>query len=435
MSAPPEVPTRAERQSGDRTALNIGVYGLAQASNAALALILIGLLTRTLGRAGFGEFSFAFVVASLGAMFADFGLGPWLTRAVGRNTSQAGPLLGRVLSIRFPLLIASAAMLLAIMSIYLHSAERLWTLALMIAYVSGLGYSMIYESALMGRQDVRGVSAALLAGKVLEIIMVVLAILLAPTWGPTAAATAMAIAAGLRVVVVRSLVSRAILADVATPLPPESSSMRQVLGGTFPFAAGLILWMIYSKVDVLLLERLVPTEQLGVYTAAYRVVEALFLIPRSVVGVNFPIFADAWTRHRLDSRLEAAPLRLLLAGALTATTILVILPGDSLRLLFGSTFSIGAGVLRILGLALLPLFLNHYQAMYLGATNRQQVWIKRMAVALIGNLLLNLFLIPRLGIEGAAIATLVSESALLASFVASDRARFARILSISWISV
>ncbi|MDZ4804257.1 MAG: oligosaccharide flippase family protein [Candidatus Eisenbacteria bacterium] len=413
--------------------MNIGLYGMAQVANAALALILIGLLTRTLGRAGFGEFSFAFVVASLGAMFADFGLGPWLTRAVSRNASQAGPLLDRVLSIRFPLLIASAALLLAVMSIYLDSVDRLWTLALMIGYVSGLGYSMIYESALMGRQDVRGVSTALLAGKVLEITMVLLVMLLAPAWGPTAAAAAMATAAGFRVVVVRMLVSRAIRGDAPTPLPPESSGMWQVLGGTFPFAAGLILWMIYSKIDVLLLERMVPTDQLGVYTAAYRVVEALFLIPRSVVGVNFPIFADAWTRDKLDSRLEAAPLRLLLAGALTATTTLVILPEDSLRLLFGNTFSIGAGALRILGLALLPLFLNQYQAMYLGATDRQVVWIRRLAIALVGNLLLNLILIPRFGIEGAAVATLISETALLASFVASDHARLARILSISWI--
>ncbi|HEX7880435.1 MAG TPA: hypothetical protein VF720_13550, partial [Candidatus Eisenbacteria bacterium] len=60
--------TNAGRLSGGSSAgVRVGWYGLAQVANAGLAMLLLGILARSLGRAGFGEFSFAFVVASLGA--------------------------------------------------------------------------------------------------------------------------------------------------------------------------------------------------------------------------------------------------------------------------------------------------------------------------------------------------------------------------------
>jgi len=59
--------------TSSQASFNVGYYGLAQILNATLAMLLIGFLTRTLGRTGFGEFSFAFVVASIGVLSVDPG--------------------------------------------------------------------------------------------------------------------------------------------------------------------------------------------------------------------------------------------------------------------------------------------------------------------------------------------------------------------------
>jgi len=400
-----------------QASFNVGYYGLAQVFNATLAMVLIGFLTRTLGRTGFGEFSFAFVVASIGALVADFGLGPWLTRAAAREPAASGLLLSRVLRLRLPLLVVSSALLLGVMALYLHSTERLLVLSLMMVYVAGLGYAMIYESLLMGRGEVRAVSSSLLVGKALELLLVGSILLARPDTGATGASLAMALACMVRVLYVRSM-ARRIVGPGDHPLPHGTAfPISGVMAGAFPFAAGLILWTVYSKVDVLLLERLVAPDQLGIYTAAYRVLEALFLIPRSVVGVHFPIYAEAWANRRLDMTHLAAPMRLLLVGSGAASVVLVAAPGDVLRFLFGPEFRIGVDTMRILGLALVPLFLNQFHAMYLGATDRQPEWLRNLGVVLIVNVLLNLALIPRLGIQGAALATLGSEIVLLTMFL------------------
>lgn len=403
--------------TSSQASFNVGYYGLAQIFNATLAMILIGFLARTLGRTGFGEFSFAFVVASIGAIIADFGLGPWLTRASAREPAASGLLLSRVLRIRLPLLILSSILLLGVMALYLHSAERLLVLSLMMVYVAGLGYAMIYESLLMGRGEVRAVSSSLLAGKFLELLLVGTVLLTRPDTGAAGASLAMAVACVARVLYVRSLARRSVGQGDHSPLQGTAFPIAGVMAGAFPFAAGLILWTVYSKVDVLLLERLVAPDQLGIYTAAYRVLEALFLIPRSIVGVHFPIYAEAWTHRRLDMTHLAAPMRLLLVGSGAAAVVLIAAPGDVLRFLFGPDFSIGMDTMRILGLALVPLFLNQFQAMYLGATDRQSDWLRNLGVVLVVNVLLNLTLIPRLGIQGAAIATLSSEMLLLTMFL------------------
>jgi O-antigen/teichoic acid export membrane protein len=427
--------TNAGRMSpGSSAGMRVGWYGLAQVANAALAMVLLGILARSLGSAGFGEFSFAFVVASLGALLADFGLGPWLTRSAAREPGAAGVLLSRVLRVRLPLVAATWVVVLGAMSLYPGGADRLPVIAAMLAYVTGLGYAMMYESLLMSRGDVRGVGASLLLGKVLELALVAVLVTVRPGAGAAAAAGAMALACALRVAFVRGLARAAIAGDASPAGPSGGQPWRAIVSGATPFAVGLVLWTVYSKVDVMMLERFVPADQLGLYTAAYRVLEALFLIPRSVVGVHFPIYAEAWARRDLDRAAASAPLKLLLLGAMAAATLVITAPADILLMLFGPAFTGAAPAMRILGLALVALFVNQFQSMYLGATDRQHVWLRRLAVAILVNVTANLVLIPTIGIRGAATATLLSESFLLVIFVVAARRELFQGIDAGWLA-
>jgi O-antigen/teichoic acid export membrane protein len=421
-------PPRSARAA--RTARHLGIYGAGQLAQAALAFFLVAVLARALGREGFGQYSLTFVIASLGALVADFGLGPWLTRAAAQEPEHARRRLGDVLKLRTLLTTLSWALTLAGAALYLRGTTLLGAVAAMLAYLTLSGYVVVFESLLIGRGFVGRVTLSIVGGKALELLAVLAWLAGGRPARLTEVIAVLTLAGVLRLVLVWRLSAVALApyrapgtgsgpiasepaaADTGAPVPapalplPVAGSM---LAQVFPFALGAWMWMAYFRVDVLLLQRLATPVALGLYAAAYRVIEALLLVPRSVVGVTYPAASAAWREGTLTRGLLSRPGRMLALVSLAAAGGLWALAPETMTFLFGRPFVDGAAALRVLALALPVLFLNQYLGMLLPATHRQNAWVSLLGAALIVNVIANLVLIPRFGIAGAAGATLASE--------------------------
>ncbi|GAG14193.1 unnamed protein product, partial [marine sediment metagenome] len=84
------------------------------------------------------------------------------------------------------------------------------------------------------------------------------------------------------------------------------------------------------------------------------------------------------------------------------------LADDIIRLLFGVQYGNAAGALRIYIWAGVFVFLGVASGQYLVAENYTRISFFRTFIGCIVNVILNIILIPRYGINGAAIATVVS---------------------------
>ncbi len=437
MADPPALSER-----GSRTAVNLAYYGLAQVANAMLALVLVGLLSRALGTEGFGAFSFSFVVASFGVLLADFGVGPWLTRAAAQYAGEAALLLSEAFRLRALTSVAAGALTLLLAGLYLHDAARFTNVACMLAYVFLLGYVGVYEAMLMGKERADRVAISMGAGKGLELTAVLAWVATGAAGNVAGAAVALATATAARLLLVRAMTRGALRATGELPAgrPPARDpevvrqARRRMLREALPFAAGSVVWTTYFKVDVLLLERLGTPAGLGLYTAAYRVLEALVLFPRSVVGVVYPVVSAAWAEKTLTRSLLSRPARALAALALACAAGIWVLAPEIMRFLFGAAFADGAGALRVLGLAAVPLFMNSLLAMVLPGTHRQGEWVRYTLLAFVINVTANLILIPRVGFEGAAWATLASECFLLVLLGVAVVPRYGGLLSFGWLT-
>ena len=71
-----------------------------------VGFIVLAILTRYLSKDDMGAFFFAATLTSFGAMLTDLGTGTWLTRKVASDAGRGGVTLGRVLSLRIPLVLA-----------------------------------------------------------------------------------------------------------------------------------------------------------------------------------------------------------------------------------------------------------------------------------------------------------------------------------------
>ena len=408
-------------EQGVRTARHLGVYGAAQVGQGLLALVLVATLARAMGREGFGQFSLALVIASLGGLIADFGLGPWLTRAVAQSPSSSASLLRDVVGLRVRLVLVSWAITLVASAIYLKDPVRVMGVAAMLGYVTVIGYVVLYESLLIGRGYVGRVALSVFGGKALELSAVALWFVFGGHAQVAYVAAALAAGCLVRLAFAWRL-SRVALVPLAGAMPravdpvaaPEPSASLPLLVQVFPFALGAWMWTAYFKSDVLILERLSTPVGLGLYTAAYRVIEALMLVPRAVVGVSYPIVSAAWSEGTLTAGMLARPGRLLALVSLAAGAGLWVLAPETMQFLFSSSFVEGAAALRVLALCVPIIFMNQYLGMLLPATHRQNAWVALLGIALVLNVITNLILIPILDIRGAAWATMASECFSLA---------------------
>lgn len=150
------------------------------------------------------------------------------------------------------------------------------------------------------------------------------------------------------------------------------------------------------------------------YSAAARLVEPTQMLPASLMAAVFPVFSLALTRDSRQAKSLGGRVSLLLGVCGVALAAAFRLSADWLvPWLYGEKYAGAIPVLRILGLAIIPTFINYSLTHYLIARH-QQAWLGLFtAVMLCLHLALSWVLIGRIGVSGPAISVLVSEGFLL----------------------
>lgn len=204
------------------------------------------------------------------------------------------------------------------------------------------------------------------------------------------------------------------LALVAASETPQLQQTR--LADSFreiaPIGLGILLSGLYFRVDLYLVEAWVGLQAVGLYNAVYRLVDALRLVPAALLAVVFPrLCRDTSTRMLIRT---AVPLLIAAMGLL----LLLEWQADAVvRLTFGSRYLAAVPAFRILLLALPLLYGNYLLTHQLIAWGKQRSFAVCCGLGLMVNLLLNLWLIPALGVLGAAWSTLLTELFLAAAWL------------------
>jgi O-antigen/teichoic acid export membrane protein len=185
-----------------------------------------------------------------------------------------------------------------------------------------------------------------------------------------------------------------------------------------PLGLAVLLSALYFRCDVYFLEWTHGLEAVGVYNAAFRIVEALRLFPAAALAVVYPVLCRATDLRplgMLSGLLGAVSLVMALAVALSAESLLA--------LIYGATFAAGAPALRVLALCIPFFFVNYALTHQVIAWQPGRTYLAIAAAALAVNLAGNAALIPEHGMVGAALSTLITEAVVTGGSVAALAAR------------
>lgn len=171
------------------------------------------------------------------------------------------------------------------------------------------------------------------------------------------------------------------------------------------------------QTDALLISLILSEQDLGYYAAAQTILLAFNLIPLAIRTAIYPLMS----RFQLHEPDKLALLyhrvgRYLAAVSLPMAAGITLLAEPIITLVFGADFAPAIPVLQISIWAIVFLFLNVPHSRLMLIRNRQRAASWMTGVAMAANIVLNLVLLPRWGINGAAVARLVSTMAIFISF-------------------
>jgi O-antigen/teichoic acid export membrane protein len=375
-----------------------------------LSLLYIFLVARVLGVESFGKYSFILTFAGFFAVLADFGLKTPLQRSVARDRERTSLYVTNAFLIKAALSLATIAVFYAaaVLMGYTASYGTLLYVGLAIMLIDSVteaflhvfrAHEILKYEAMIG--VVRVSLMLLFTVLVVELGKGLLSVLLVMLFSVTVAG-----------IYVASVYSKKFSTG-------GGGYDRKIAGGflrmALVFGLGSGLYTVYNKIDILMLERMVGQRSVGVYAAAYTLLENLEVVSIVYTAAFMPFLF----RLLAGSREEAIgacgrSLGYLLAAGLPAALGLAFLSGEVIGLLYGSAYAASSPALAVLVWAAPLRYAFAVLTALLIAHDREATGLVVGGLGVLANVLMNLALIPAYAHQGAAVATVVTEVCMLA---------------------
>lgn len=392
-----------------------GGAGVVQLVGVGLAFALHIALARTLGTEAYGSYLYAITWVSVLAFVSKLGLDTAATRYVPiylarRELPLLRGLLRRSTQIVFVtscVIAVVAALAIGVFAAYLPRglAPTLWLSCLLLP---ALAYAQWLQGALRGLRRV--VQGELPDRVVRPAIMIGLVAVLPVITGSIPGATsAIAIHLG-------ALIAAAALAGwwlrrgLPTDLPATASyAVRAWITTSLPLAAIGVVYLIMSQTDILIIGSMLGPTEVGIYGAAARVAGLVLFGSVAIDTILAPTVADLHVRSRHAGIRSMAAWTAWASFAFAATAALVLaLLGRWVLAAFGHDMVAGYVALLILLAGYAVSAAVGSVSVLLMMTGHERPAAAILIASLLLNVALNVLLIPRIGIVGAALATAVT---------------------------
>lgn len=187
---------------------------------------------------------------------------------------------------------------------------------------------------------------------------------------------------------------------------------RAIAVKMWPVATAVMFNVVYLKGDTIILSLFGTQTDVGLYGAAYRVVDILSQLAMMVMGVLLPLMAAAWTAgnwQQLRAHVQQG-FDAMILFAVPVTIGVYVLATPIITLVAGPEFAPAGVPLTLLALAIFGVYIGAIFGHIAVAIDKQKetlpIYISNAIITLIGYLII----IPRYGMLGAAIMTICSEA-------------------------
>jgi O-antigen/teichoic acid export membrane protein len=397
-----------------RLAARVAYNTLAQLSgkiiSAGLGLAAVGVMTRYLGQSGFGEFTTVIAFASAFAIIADLGLSLVTTQMINRPGANQEEALGNLLSFR----LVSALLIIGLAPLTVWFFPYNQAIKIGVAVVSWsylfFSFNQIFVSLFQKELKTHLIAIAEVASRVVLLIIVILAA--GRGWGLTGILWSMVASNllnfGLHYIFARRL--------ACFKWQISWLVWKQIMSRSWPLLATIVLNLVYLKADVLILSLIKPQADVGLYGAAYRVVDVTVALPFMFAGLMLPILVKHWSNGARDS-FKFVAQKVFDVTVLATAPLLVggwLLARPAMSVVAGPNFIVSGSILKILLIAIVAVFFSCVFTYMMISFEEQKRLIKYYLLTALTALPVYYLAIKQYSYFGAAWGTVYSEVLIFA---------------------
>ena len=185
---------------------------------------------------------------------------------------------------------------------------------------------------------------------------------------------------------------------------------KSMLQESWPLIFSGVVSFLYIRVDQLMITNLLGAEENGIYSAAARLSEAWYIIPNMIIAAVYPAIVKLKSSRSNQSLIDSFQALYSFFALLSvfASVVVLFLSDHIITVLYGKEFMESSLVLSIQIWSGIFIFFRVLSGKWLVSEGYQKKSLERSIVGLVVNVILNLFLIKKYGIIGAAVASLIS---------------------------
>jgi len=375
-----------------------------------IAFVYFLLLARVMMPERTGVF---FLVTSIITMFsvvADLGLSSVLIRDIAKKPTEIQRIIKEAIGLKYFLLMIAVMTVFAASLLFGYDAlttKLIWVAVIILLFDS---LALMCYGILRGSQQLKFEAMGIVIGQLVTVISGAISLIFFPhvIW----LIIALIFGSFTNFAIASSQVIRLYGFQMFVPAwnKHQVVTLMKIM---IPFALAGIFTKIYSSIDVILISKLLSTTAVGVYSVAYKFTYAFQFLPLAFSAALYPSLSATIAENRdTTKRTFTRAIWYILLIATPIVFGLWLIAPEAVNLV-GKGYTGSVEILRVLIFVLFPSFLEIPFGALLNASDKQSSRMKILGVSMVCNVVLDLFLIPRFGLMGAVIGSLVSYSTMI----------------------
>ena len=398
----PSAPS-SEQPVGDRLLSNTGALLVARLAVAAMGWIGTVLISNTLSRTQFGEFSLVFSVLGMLNIVTELGIGRLAIAGVLDESRDRATFAGTYVLLRTTLGVIGYGVALAFIALANYPPSVLRTMAVAGLVVLLATPSHAYNVAFQATLRMPQVAVGEVFGQMAQLALTIALIVHGGTLAWFAAP---------------AVLCEIVILSFKRPRAARLIPFRYVIDTTIwwslvreavPISVGTALATVYYRLDSVMLSKLDTFESVAAYGIAYKFVDLAHFVSTALSVPILTLLVRSWPddldRFRDGVRRGVS----VLAVAATIVVAEIVVFAHQLMALLYRKYVAAASATKVLVIAECVGYFGTFAFSILLATGRHRRYPLITAAGLVLNIVLNLLLIPHFSYRAAAADTLITE--------------------------
>jgi O-antigen/teichoic acid export membrane protein len=365
----------------------------------------MAIITRYLGQTGFGQYTTVISFLQFFGIIADFGLSLTTTQMISGNAESTEKTMRNILTLR---LISSFVFIgLAPFIILFFPYPEIVKWGVFLTAFSFYFITIIQVLTGLFQRELKmfEVTMAEIVGRLVLVILT--AIMAMTNAGISWLFIAMSIGSLINLIIVFAASKKYFRFKLAF----DREVYREIWQRSWPIALSISFNLLYLKMDAIILSLTHPAADVGLYGAAYRVLDILTMLPAVYMGIMLPHITKAFKdkNHNDLRKLMQQAFDSLMIFAVPTVLGTFLIAEKIMVFVAGGAFALAGRILLILILASAAIFITSLFGYAVVAINRQKTMMWGYLTTAVVTLIGYLIFIPLYGYWGAAWMTVFSE--------------------------